>query len=118
MFTGGNRQDAVWFCTWQRYQQCYFHLASGFDGIFPYKRLSFGVNAALEKYQHITTQFMADLKGVANIADDLIVHGWNKEEHERNLTMVLDRLKEKKLTLNAKKCTFQMTTVVFMGPKS
>jgi len=45
------------------------------DGIFRYKHLSFGVNAAPEKYQHITTQSMAGLQGVANIADDLIVHG-------------------------------------------
>ena len=56
------------------------------DGIFRYKRLSFGVNAAPEKYQHIITQTMAGLKGVANIADDLVVHGQDSEEHDRNLT--------------------------------
>ena len=44
------------------------------DGIFRYKRLSFGVNAAPEKYQHIITQTMAGLKGVANIVDDFVVH--------------------------------------------
>ena len=33
------------------------------DVIFRYKRLSFGVNAAPEKYQHIITQTMAGLKG-------------------------------------------------------
>ena len=33
------------------------------DGIFRYKRLSFGVNAAPEKYQHIITQTMEGLKG-------------------------------------------------------
>ena len=32
------------------------------DGIFRYKRLSFGVNAAPEKYQHIITQSMAGLQ--------------------------------------------------------
>ena len=31
--------------------------------IFRYKRLSFGVNSAPEKYQHIITQTMAGLKG-------------------------------------------------------
>ena len=44
------------------------------DGIFRYKRFSFGVNAAPEKYQHIITQTMAGLKGVANIVDDFVVH--------------------------------------------
>ena len=85
------------------------------DGIFRYKRLSFGVNAAPEKYQHIITQSMAGLQGVANIADDLIIHGRDTEEHDRNLHSVLQRLSEKQLTLNAEKCTFRMTKVVFMG---
>ena len=86
------------------------------DVIFRYKRLSFGVNAAPEKYQHIITQTMAGLKGVANIADDLVVHGKDSEEHDRNLIKVLERLKERGLTVNAEKCTFRMTKVVFMGP--
>jgi len=85
------------------------------DGIFRYRRLSFGVNAAPEKYQHIITQTMAGLKGVANIAGDLVVHGQDSEEHDRNLIKVLERLKERGLTVNAKKCTFRMTKVVFMG---
>ena len=33
------------------------------DGIFRYKRLSFGVNTAPEKYQHIITQSMAGQQG-------------------------------------------------------
>ena len=85
------------------------------DGIFRYKRLSFGVNEAQEKYQHIITQTMAGLKGVANIADELVVHGQDSEEHDRNLIKVLERLKERGLTVNAEKCTFRMTKVVFMG---
>ena len=36
-------------------------------GIFRYKRLSFGINAAPEKYEHIITQSLVGLKGVANI---------------------------------------------------
>ena len=74
-----------------------------YDGIFRYKRLSFGVNAAPEKYQHIITQTMAGLKGVANIADDLVVHGQDSEEHDRNLIKVLERLTERGLTVNAEK---------------
>ena len=85
------------------------------DGIFRYKRLSFGVNAAPEKYQHIITQSMAGLQGVANIADDRIVHGRDTEEHDKNLHGVLQRLSEKQLTLNAEKCTFRISKVVFMG---
>ena len=65
-----------------------------------------------EKYQHIISQTMAGLKGVANIADDLVVHGRDSEEH---FIKVSERLKERGLTLSAEKCNFTMTKVVFMG---
>ena len=44
------------------------------DGLLRYKRLSYGVNAVPEKYQHIIRQVIADIEGVVNIADDLTVH--------------------------------------------
>ena len=47
------------------------------DGLFRYKRLSFGVNSASEKYQQIITQVISDIGGVPNIADDLILHAKN-----------------------------------------
>ncbi|PFX34411.1 Transposon Ty3-G Gag-Pol polyprotein [Stylophora pistillata] len=85
------------------------------DGLFRYKRLSFGVNSAPEKYQQIIRQVVSDIGGVQNIADDLIVHGKNNEEHDRHLHKVLQRLEEKNLTLNPQKCQFRMNKVVFMG---
>ena len=85
------------------------------DGLFRYKRLSFGVNAAPEKYQHIISQVRADIEGVVNIADDLIVHGKTVAEHDQSLHKLLDRLEEKNLTLNGETCTFGMGKVVFMG---
>ena len=85
------------------------------DGLFRYKRLSFRVNSAPEKYQQIVRQVVSDISGVQNIADDLIVHGKNNEENDRNLHRVLQRLEEKNLTLNPQKCQFRMDKVVFMG---
>ena len=85
------------------------------DGLFRYKRLSVGVNAAPEKYQHIISQVIADIEGVINIADDLIVHGKTVAEHDQSLHKLLARLEEKNLTLNGEKCTFGMGKVVFMG---
>ena len=65
--------------------------------------------------QPIITQTMAGLKGVANIAHDLVVHGQDSEKRDRNLIKVLERLKKRWLTVNAEKCTFRMTKVAFMG---
>ena len=84
-------------------------------GLYRYKRLMFGISSAPEVYQHVIQQALQDCEGVANISDDIIVHGRNTEEHDKRLQRVLERLKEKNLTLNAGKCRFHMTQMVFMG---
>ena len=75
----------------------------------------FGISSASEVYQHVTQQALQGCEGIANISDDTIVHGRNNEEHDKRLQRVLERLKEKNLTLNAEKCRFHMTQMVFMG---
>ena len=54
-------------------------------------------------------------KGVANIADDLIIHGCGIKEHDENLLAVLRRLRERGLTLNEKKCQFRLPKLTFFG---
>ena len=70
------------------------------EGLFRYKRLSFGVNAAPEKFQHVIRQIIADVEEVVNIADDLIVHGKTISEHDQNLHKLLAKLEEKNLALS------------------
>ena len=52
-----------------------------------------GVTSAPEKYQQIIGDVVRGYAGVANIADDLIVHGCGVEEHDKRLFAVLDRLR-------------------------
>jgi len=84
-------------------------------GLFQYKRLMFGINAAPEMYQHIISQTLQGCEGVKNLSDDIIVHGKNKEEHDARLRSVLQRLRESGLTLNKSKCKFNMKKLVFFG---
>ena len=84
-------------------------------GLYWYKRLMFGINSALEVYQHVIQQTLQGCKGVANTSDDIIVHSRSTEEHNKRLQQVLERLKEKNPTLNAEKCKFHMTQLVFVG---
>lgn len=73
--------------------------------------MTFGVNAAPEKYQHIESQVLGGCDGVANISYDIVVYG----EHDVRLSVVLDKFKEKKPTLNKDKCQFGVTENTFMG---
>ena len=85
-------------------------------GLFRYKRLLFGVNSASEQYhQHEIQTALAGTDGQENISDDIIVHGKDQAEHDANLELVIKRLGERGLTLNAAKCQFSMDKLTFVG---
>ncbi|XP_060067120.1 uncharacterized protein LOC132547378 [Ylistrum balloti] len=59
-------------------------------GLYRYKRLMFGINAAPELYQHIISQIFHDIEGVESISDDIVVHGTTKEEHDQSARYIPD----------------------------
>ena len=61
-------------------------------GLFRYKRLNYGTNAAAEIFQYTLQQQLQGLSGVRNIADDIIVYGQTREEHDIALDNCLKRL--------------------------
>lgn len=81
-------------------------------GLRRYKRLIFGISCAAEKCQTI---HLEGLEGARNISDDIIVFAKTKEEHDRRLKNVFQRLREKNITLNKSKCEFNKTFVEFFG---
>ena len=84
-------------------------------GLSQYKRLMFGITSAPEKYQKIVKDVLIGCKGVANIADDLIIHGCGIKEHDESLLAILCRLRERGLTLTKKKCQFRLPQLTFFG---
>lgn len=86
-------------------------------GIFRYTRLIFGMSAAAEVYQCHIEQALSGLPGVKNISDDIIIGGANENELVQRLENTLQRLREKNLTINLKKCEFLQDELVYMGHK-
>jgi len=84
-------------------------------GLYRYKRLSFGVNAAAEKFQDVIATAISDIPNVKNISDDVIIYGVNTEEHDKTLHAVLTRFKDLNLTLKKEKCQFYMPRIEFFG---
>ncbi|XP_059209654.1 uncharacterized protein K02A2.6 [Centropristis striata] len=84
-------------------------------GLWRYKRLMFGISSAPETYQHIIGQVLQGIPGVHNISDDIIVSGETIQQHDERLHQVLQRLQERQLTVNSKKCQFRMSQLEFMG---
>ncbi|XP_053400675.1 uncharacterized protein K02A2.6-like [Mercenaria mercenaria] len=84
-------------------------------GLFRYKRLNFGVSAAPILFQNELRQALQGLTGVLNIADDIVCYGKTREEHDINLRALFQRLQERNLTLNKKKCSFGQSKIKFYG---
>ena len=85
------------------------------DGLYRYKRLSFGINSAAEIFQHTIQTVIADLEGAKNVSDDIIVYGRDIEEHDRNLHKLLSTLQKAGLTVNRAKCEFRKSEIEFYG---
>lgn len=75
----------------------------------------FGIRCAAEKFQAIIRDCLEGLEGARNISDDIIVFAKTQEEHDRRLMNVLQRLREKNITLNKSKCEFNKNSVNFFG---
>ena len=65
--------------------------------------------------QKCIQQLLQNADGAHNILDDIIIHGKDKEEHDRRLVKVLQTLKESGFTINNDKCELNMSKLVFMG---
>ena len=84
-------------------------------GLRRYKRLPYGASVGSEICQHVIGQVLEGCHNVRNIADDILVNGTTKEEHDRSLENVLVRLQETNLTVNPAKCLFGITELDYYG---
>ena len=84
-------------------------------GLFRYKRLNFGISCASEIFQNTIADVLGGIPGVINVSDDILVYGKTQSEHDHALQLVLQRLREKNLTLNASKCEFAKSSIEFFG---
>ena len=62
-------------------------------GLRRYKRLLFGMNAALEIFQNAIEELLTGLTDCKNISDYIIVFGKDQEDQDKNLRGVLQRLR-------------------------
>ena len=84
-------------------------------GVYIFNVLAMGLSLASDVFEITIREITKDLKGVINIADDILVYGSTVQEHDRNLLTLLDRALEVNLTLNPRKFRFKCTSVPFFG---
>ena len=85
------------------------------EGLFRYKRLKHGTCSAAEIFQNVLEKNLRDIRGVKNIADDIIIHGKTKKEHDEALENCLKRLATLNLKVKGEKCCFLQKEIKFYG---
>ena len=76
-----------------------------YQRLYRYKILKFGKLSAPKKYEQIVSQVYHGYEGVQNFSVDIVVHRHN-EEHDFRLRSLLQRIKDKELTLNRSESEF------------
>lgn len=85
-------------------------------GVFRCVRLPFGLCNAPDVFQEVMQRvILGGCEGVINYLDDVLIFGSTKEEHDANLAVVLSRLQQHNVKLNADKCVYSSQTVKFVG---
>ena len=84
-------------------------------GRYRYLRLPFGINGSSEYFQKKLVDALQGLPGVVCIADDVVIHGRDTEEHDRHLNLFLLRCREKGIKLNRAKLETKVESLTFMG---
>ena len=83
--------------------------------MFKYNRLCFGIAAAPAIFQRVMDSLRQVLKMVCGYLDDILITGKDKEEHDRNVKMVLKRLDTAGIRVISEKCTFGRNQVEYLG---
>ena len=90
-------------------------------GRYRWTRLPFGLSASSEIFQKRLIQALVGLTGIACIADDILIYGAGDtheeaiRDHNKNLTQLLERCREKSIRLNKAKLALRLTELDFMG---
>ena len=84
-------------------------------GRYCFNKLPFGIASAPELFQKHMSQILEGMDGCVCLSDDVLIYGKTKEEHDQRLKAVLEKLKEKEVTLNPQKCEFEKQSLKFLG---
>jgi hypothetical protein len=86
-------------------------------GLYEYTMISFGLTNAPAYFMYLMNKvFIKYLdKFVVVFIDDILIFSKMEEEHEKHLTMVLEKLRSNQLYAKFSKCEFWLIEVAFLG---
>ena len=84
-------------------------------GRYRYTRLPFGISSAPEIFQRTMEHILEGEKQVIVFYDDILVFGYDDDDHEKALKSCINKTVDAGLKLNKKKCEFGVDEIEFLG---
>ena len=84
-------------------------------GRYHFKLLPYGIHSASEIFQASVANVISDIEGSSNSQDDTIIWGKMREELHERTVHVLEAIRKNGTKLNAAKCVFARTELIFLG---
>ena len=86
------------------------------QGLFKMCRLPQGLKSSSSIFQNCNESTLKGIKGVVIFQDDVLVYGRTKDQYEKRMLAVKNRLREKNFTINEKKSHSKpVSSVIFLG---
>ena len=85
-------------------------------GRFQWTQLPMGTVVVQDIFQSKLDAIFIGMEGVTGIADDMVIVGKDKMEHDRNFLAFMEKCMENNLTLNSGEDTVQTVTDIFLWP--
>ena len=77
--------------------------------------MPFGLRIAVQTFQRFIDKLLRDLHFCYACIDDLLITSSSPEEHLQHLRLVLERLEEHRIVINASKSLFGISELDFLG---
>ena len=84
-------------------------------GRYCFTRMPIGLNVLGDAFQQKLDEVLAGLQGVTAMAYDIFIYARTEEEHDQNLTNLLNRTRQHRLKIGASKIQYKKTSVEFYG---
>lgn len=84
-------------------------------GLFEFIRMPFGLRNAAQTFQRFMDDILRDLPFAYAYLDDILIASPDSESHEKQVQVVLERLQQHGVTMNATKSVFAQPSLIFLG---
>ena len=86
--------------------------------LWEYTRVPFSLKNAAAACSRIMNNIFSNIKNCVVYLDDILIFGANREDHDKALFQVFEKIRYHNLSLNPKKCSFCESSIDFLGFKA